>query len=159
MPRARLPAEGRRRVCSHVRCLDHRSPLWHLWLQLAAGRTHALGPEPCLAGLSLPWLTPPSITPAFGPLPQLSTASLCCSHLVPAPKMCPPPNPRRDVLSPILVMGGPCVAGESGPWGFFLFSLLHVWVPQPQVVGSGFKAANSLSLRKMKLPLELTLRV
>ena len=79
--------------------------------------------------------------------------------LGPCPENVSPPNPRREVLSPILVMGGPCVAGESGPWGFFLFNLLHVWVPQPQVVGSGFKAANSLSLRKMKLPLELTLSV
>lgn len=131
MLRARLPAEGRRWACCHVRCLDHRLPLWHLWLQLAAGRTHALGPEPCLAGLSPPWLTPSSITPAFGPLPPLSTASLCCGHSAPAPKMCPP-HPRRDVLSPILIMGGGAlVATESGPGGFFLFNLLHLWVPQP----------------------------
>lgn len=62
-----------------------RLPLWHLWLQLALEEL-TLWARALPGRLVSPWLTPFSITPAFGPLPPLSTASLCCSPLSPCPE-------------------------------------------------------------------------
>ena len=130
MLRARLPAEGRRRVCSHV----------HAWITACLSGT-------CGCSWRLEELTLWACSPAWlaclylGSHPPPSPLHLapCLSGPPPASAAVTPPLPRqhvprypgRDMLSPILVMGGPCVAGESGPRGFFLFNLLDLWVPQP----------------------------
>lgn len=92
---------GGGRVSGHGCCPDCYLPFWCLWLKLEAGRTHALGLEPCLAGLPLLGPRRPHLLYIW-PLPRLPTAGPGCRCSAPFPNNVSHPN----MLSPILAMVG-----------------------------------------------------